>query len=815
MQQLPEALAGLRQWPQFTLYRTEPDPKKPGKNRKIPVAPFDRSHDATGVNPHKSYWWVDADTAMAQAQELGPSYGVAFVITERDPFFLLDIDNCQTPNGWSDLALGLLQQFAGAAVEVSNSRTGMHILGTCSPFSHGTRNEPLGLEFYTKARFVALTGLQAGGNIMTDCTASAQQMVAQYFGEGAEFDLTQWTTEPREDWLGYTDDTELLERAMQSASVAGAFGGKASFSQLWRADEAALSNCYPDGDKPYNESQADAGLAQHLAFWTGCDCERMRTLMEQSALTREKWEAHKTYLQRTILKACAQQGDVHKLKRIEHEPVAPAATLASDVQSPMPSAPSVAEYKPELVSGYQYLAVDQQLQHFAGCVYVQQNHAVLTPDGEMLKPDQFKATYGGYLFALDANNDKQTKNAWEAFVESQAIRHLKVHRTWFKPERAFGQIDEHDGLKYVNTYKPIGVPCVEGDVAPFLNHLRLVLPDERDQAILVNYMAAIVQFKGYKFQWAPLIQGAEGNGKSLFSRCVAKAIGDRYSYMPRADQIGEKFNEWLFGNIFIGVEDIYVPEHKRELMEILKPMVTESRLEERGMARDKVMKPVCCNFIFNSNHMDAVRKTKNDRRFAPLFCAQQSDDDIERDMGGTYFPELYAWLRNGGFAAVTHYLETYQIQAELNPAVECGGLAARAPRTTSTETAVTQSLGRIEQEILEAIDEKRAGFAGGWISSSALDKLLEEIRAADRIPRNKRRQIVEQLGYELHPGLERSSGRATSPTVTDGTKPRLFIKKGHLASQFTVGVEIVAAYDKAQSEANQAGDPAVAAAFSK
>jgi hypothetical protein len=76
-----------------------------------------------------------------------------------------------------------------------------------------------------------------------------------------------------------------------------------------------------------------------------------------------------------------------------------------------------------------------------------------------------------------------------------------------------GALVQRGGQTFVNTYWPVDVPRKAGDGSPFLNHLAKVLPDERDRFILLCYMAACVQHKGVKFQWAPLLQGVEGNGK--------------------------------------------------------------------------------------------------------------------------------------------------------------------------------------------------------------------------------------------------------------------------------------------------------------
>jgi hypothetical protein len=306
-------------------------------------------------------------------------------------------------------------------------------------------------------------------------------------------------------------------------------------------------------------------------------------------------------------------------------------------------------------------------------------------------------------------------------------------------------------------------------------------------------MAAVVQHKGIKFQWAPLLQGVEGNGKTLFTRCVAFAIGDRYSYFPKASQLTDKFNDWRYGKIFIGVEDVFVPEARVEVMEELKTMITGEKDEIQGKGEKKETREVCDNFMLNSNHRDAIRKHRNDRRYAMLFCAQQRAEDLIRDgMGGDYFPNLYNWLRAGGYAVVSELLHTYPIAPEFNPAGEC----MRAPNTSSTEAAIEASRGGVEQEILECVAQEVPGFAGGWVSSIMLDRLLERLNVARRIPMNKRRELMAALGYVAHPGLP--DGRVNNTVTPDMGKPRLYVKVGHPLAHLTDSAAIAQAYTVAQ-----------------
>ena len=765
---LPTALQPFEAHRQFITYATRPS-SRPGKTDKIPTD-WRTGHPA---NAHDPAIWTDYATAAAH----GP---VGFVFTEADPFWFLDIDNCllagtpTTPGGWSPLAMELCTSLAGAACEVSISGTGLHMFGVGQVPKHKTKNSALGLEFYHSGRFVAL-GSGAVGNAMTDHSAALAAIIPKYFA-GVEVDpiMVGWTTYPVPEWRGPVDDDDLIRRACNSKSAAGAFGGKASFQQLWDADFAALCKAYPDANRGYDASSADAALAQHLAFWTGKDCQRIATLMNRSALKRPKWTEHGSYIERTVLGAIGQQGDVCKDKEME------APKPATGVRD---------------VVGETWLQPEDMKVMFAGCTYVMSTHTILMPGGHSLNEGRFNAMCGGFTYTLDRNQGKPAKTAWEAFLQSRDVRFPKANACEFDPRKGPGEIWEEGNLTYVNSYVPIKTPSKKGNPRPFLDHLQKILPVARDREIILAYMAAVVQYPGVKFQWAPLIQGAPGNGKTLLSRCVTEAIGRAHCHTPKPHELASRFNDWIADRIFIAVEDIYVAENQSEILEALKPMITNDWLEVEGKGANKSSRMICANFMLNSNHKDGVRKTKDDRRFAIFYTAQQSHDDIiKAGMGGNYFPELYNWLKRDGYAIVTDYLQGYAIPAELNPAGDCH----RAPQTSSTDEAVQASAGRLEQEIIEMIEQEQVGFRNGWVSSHFLDTLIKGLNLESRYPRNKRGDLMLELGYFPHPGIHK--GQVHNPVSPDGCKPRLWIMPGHPAEGLK-GADVARKYSEDQIDA--------------
>lgn len=752
---LAAPFAALAQYSQFVVS---------SGNNKIPV----NNSTGSSINPHLPENWLTYEDAETLRIELGPDYYLAFVLTDSDPFWCLDIDGCLLPdNTWSETAQKLCAQFNGAAIEISCSGSGLHIMGSGAIPPHRSRDIlKVHVELYHTKRPIMLTGSGAVGDISSDHTQALESLIAEYFPPRDDI-VIDWSDGPCLGWTGPTNDDQLLEKALNSKSASSVFNDKITFSALWLADEAALAKAYPDADRIYDCSGADLALAMRLAFWTGKDCTRMETLMRRSGLVRDKWDIRDSYLSDTILFACSKTVKVYDVA---------------------PSVPALAKTPSAYV-----LDGDGQAALFKGCVYVRQNHKIFLPGGDLVDPEQFQMIFGRNRFTLDTLNQKVTKNAWEAFRDSQLYHAPQVHGATFRPLEAPGAILQEDGIPVVNTWWPYETPRASGDISLFLTHLHKLFPIEHDRSIILAYMAACLQHQGVKFQWCPIVQGCQGNGKSLLTRVVSEAIGHRYSVWPKASQINSEYNDWLYGVTFIGIEEVFIPDMQRQMMEDLKDMITKEWDQIHGKYKAKVMRYLFGNFLMTTNHKDAIRLNAGDRRFAPFYTPQQNPDDLRREgMDADYFRALYGWLNNGGYAMVTDYLWRYDIPTEFNPA-----LGERAPITSSFEEALELGTGLLEQEILEQVHQNTQGFAGGWISSMALQQLLEVMNLRKRISHNRQRSILNSLGYDWHPGLP--NGRVSNVIMPDHGKPKLYIHKTSPLRDLIVHAEIVQAYTASQN----------------
>ncbi|ANV24122.1 primase-helicase family protein [Agrobacterium pusense] len=366
--------------------------------------------------------------------------------------------------------------------------------------------------------------------------------------------------------------------------------------------------------------------------------------------------------------------------------------------------------------------------YFKGCFLIKPSNRIIDSRGVIYTPEAFNSSYGGKLFVVTPDG-KTTTVPWDAATKSLLWTIPKVDGVRFLPERPFGEITiDSLGREFVNTWVPPKIATLQINEEPdlFLRHLELLLPVRGDRVALIEYMAHAVKYPGYKIPWAPLIQSAEGVGKNVFKLIMRYAISSHYFYEPKAKQLndsGAKFNGWMENKLFFICDEIKTDEN-RDMVETLKPFITETQLEIEGKGSNQRMGDTPGNWMFFSNHKNAIPIHKNGRRFAVFYSAIQSEADLNaRSMDKAYFDTLYNWLggdQNGnhkiGLMIVADWL--------LNYPIERGGVPTRAPVTSSREDALIESRGWLEVLIMDAVESQLNGFRGGYINTAAIGRIV-------------------------------------------------------------------------------------------
>lgn len=378
--------------------------------------------------------------------------------------------------------------------------------------------------------------------------------------------------------------------------------------------------------------------------------------------------------------------------------------------------------------------------YFKDCYFVSAVGKIFK-NGRFMNATEFNGSMGGKNFIITSTG-KLTDEPWKAALRSTCWTIPVVDHVRFLPDNpTFDIVEDELGRAGLNTYMPAHIKAVEGDISLFLNHLNLILPDPNDRKIICDYLAHCVKFPGYKIPWSPLLQSAEGIGKTIFVELMAHALGSMYIYSPKANELvasGSVFNAWQRRRLMIMVNEIKIDE-RRELIEILKPMITDNRIEIQGKGENQEMEDNPANWFFFSNFDDAIPINKNGRRYAIFYSALQNAADIANaGMDDEYFNRLWSWLRSGGYAAITHWL--------LNYPIERGQIPVRAPKTSSYELALQISRSPLETIIIDSIEDQINGFKGGYVSSI---QVINRAKAAGLRNTNARtvQACMKGLGY--------------------------------------------------------------------
>lgn len=428
----------------------------------------------------------------------------------------------------------------------------------------------------------------------------------------------------------------------------------------------------------------------------------------------------------------------------EHAPVIPIVPITS-TDSTLPTAPVApvsTEAEAVIGSNDEILDVEQCKTWFKDCHFIERSGEIFSKSGRFMNSTKFNGRYGGKNFIISSTG-KITDEAWKAALRSTLWAIPKVDHVRFLPtHETFEIVVDGLGRKGLNTYIPAIINTKPGDVSFFMDWMNRILPDKSDQKILLDYLAHAVKYPGYKISWAPMLQSAEGIGKTILREIMTKALGDMYVYSPKAPELvksGSTFNGWMRGKLLIVVDEIKIDE-RRELIEILKPMITDSRVEIQSKGVDQEMEDNPANWLFFSNYKDAIPINKNGRRYCIFYSILQSKNDIlNAGLDDAYFNNMWSWLREqGGLEAMAHWL--------LNYPIERGGLSVRAPQTSSFEEALKISRSPMESIILDCVADDITGFRGGYVS---VIKVIEHCKKADvRSPSVRTvMNCLENMGY--------------------------------------------------------------------
>jgi Family of unknown function (DUF5906) len=292
----------------------------------------------------------------------------------------------------------------------------------------------------------------------------------------------------------------------------------------------------------------------------------------------------------------------------------------------------------------------------------------------------------------------------------------------------------------VNKWRASSLNPIEGDAAPWLDHVTMLTEPEGPEARehLLNWMAYKVQKRGGKINHAIMLYSREqGTGKDTAVEPLLKIIGAHNVEKVGENDLRSDFNGWAQKELLVVKEvaklaSADIERIKGNLAATPGDMV---RVNEKNVKPFNI--PNRQNVILFSNNKDALEIPDTDRRFWICHCVEEAQPE-------EYFKTLYDWYENqGGYGKVFAYLLARDISG-FNP-------MAKPPMTNAKREMI--NLARPEHE--RWLDEQFAEegkFA--WRTIMTVAEIKEDWDAPHGLNGRNVPAALQKVGFERGPEVK-------------------------------------------------------------
>ena len=394
-----------------------------------------------------------------------------------------------------------------------------------------------------------------------------------------------------------------------------------------------------------------------------------------------------------------------------------------------------------------------------------------------IKREAFRTTYDSEPEVVAAETDAVT------FARLHCKMPVVAALMFWPGEPSFFEMN---GMQYLNTYVASGQePCetLEGDedgqgvVDLFMAHVRNLIPSEREQRILLNFMAYVYRNPGKRVRWAVLIHGIEGAGKTFFFNIMQRLLGHNAKSVSTT-AINSDFTGWAAGAVLINVDEIRIAgTNKYAILDKMKPMITDDTITVIFKNENERPIPNFASYMMSTNHADAIPVGDNDRRYCVISTRYTRKEDLYEQLGGpeavaAYFERLFSECQRR-VDALGRMLLDWEIDADFNP-------EGRAPETDGLLAMRSLNVSE-ERDDLETLLEKHACKVIGpdIIDVTELRKLA--LIDGDDVPKGRALgHILSDMGYTQIPNRKLK--------LRDRSNHYVWFRKGRIAPQEAVEV---------------------------
>lgn len=323
---------------------------------------------------------------------------------------------------------------------------------------------------------------------------------------------------------------------------------------------------------------------------------------------------------------------------------------------------------------------------------------------------------------------------------------------------------EYNGKEMLNSYSPTGYFAETGykvdakgreAIERFKTHISHLTDCDRQQDILLSFLAFPMQNIGQRINWLLLLQGGQGIGKSYISNFLQAAFNNSAVGIVDVNSIEGRFTSWAAGNIFNVIEEMRINGiNKMEVSDKMKQYITNDvvSVERKGVDAQKV--PNTTSYLAFTNHKNALFLDKGDRRYCVIYSDLQSEADLRGRVGDSdaYFTALFDDLEAGRAYDIAHWLtHEYQIPVWFKP-------KGSAPVTVGKENMISLSQSEDSMRLEDQIEKHECPIINDTIFCvTHYNHLLD---ATDlEIPARTMSAILPDMGYSPIKGRRMRAGK--------------------------------------------------------
>lgn len=282
----------------------------------------------------------------------------------------------------------------------------------------------------------------------------------------------------------------------------------------------------------------------------------------------------------------------------------------------------------------------------------------------------------------------------------------EIYGRYYAP--GMDEIYMREGLRVGNLYREYQIPEVPDELTPgdkkaikrVKNHVAHLLDDPDEQALFIDWLAWLVQNPGKLMNWAMVLQGVQGDGKSFFAYLLRNTMGHSNVRIMNGKTLENDFSGWSYGQCVTVIEEPrLIGQNRYDTINKIKTFITNPVIEVHAKGKDPFTVENTSSYYLPTNFRDALPLHDDERRYGVLFSKWQNRDDLIafNRANPNYYVELYETIRDH-----TPALRKWLVEHEISESFPGG---KDAPITRAYRYMVKASKPDIILEIESIIEE--------------------------------------------------------------------------------------------------------------